>query len=157
MNRSTILKLVVALLAGAWTVASSAARADATRIDFSQVFSDGCSGEDVLITGTEELLTSVTTDSAGGTHIKLHISIHGTGLGLTSGKQYVYNRELDRQTESVPPGQAFELHVESRVRLIELGADPSNTEVITASGTITVLPDGTVIHSGISITLGCGP
>jgi hypothetical protein len=49
---------------------------------------EGCSGEDVHIFGTLDLIVQTTTDSRGGLHVVFHLTPHLTGVGLSTGLEY---------------------------------------------------------------------
>jgi hypothetical protein len=49
---------------------------------------EGCSGEDVHVFGTLDIIIQTTTDSRGGLHVVFHLTPHLTGVGLSTGLEY---------------------------------------------------------------------
>lgn len=52
---------------------------------------NGCTEEDVRVTGVITRVSRVQEDQGGGYHWLENYSYHGTGVGLSSGTEYVYN------------------------------------------------------------------
>lgn len=50
---------------------------------------DGCSGEDVHVFGDLDITVQTTTDSSGGLHTEVHLVPQLTGVGLSTGLEYI--------------------------------------------------------------------
>ena len=57
--------------------------------DFVIPASEGCTGEDVYVYGTIDVVVQTTTDAKGNTHLVTHYTPHLTAVGLTTGKRYL--------------------------------------------------------------------
>ena len=80
-------------------------------------------GEEIVLAGTARLMLTVSTDSAGGTHVQEILVTRGvTGVGVTTGGRY---RLLDLHRSSFNAsfgGFPAEYHLVSSLRLVAMGA-----------------------------------
>jgi hypothetical protein len=54
-----------------------------------------CAMESVTLQGTVDMRITDNIDAATGQHTHIHIVSKGTGVGLISGRRYIYNEESD--------------------------------------------------------------
>ena len=88
------------------------------------VLSHPCSGEDIALSGELHLVSSVTLDASGGTHVEFQANFQGvSGVGLATGDRYQLNGErlhTSFNTSGAPP---FEMTITSNAHLIGQGPD----------------------------------
>jgi hypothetical protein len=108
------------------------------RIRFQDDF-DGCSGERILIDGTQHIVGRVTQDATERLHFGFTRNTRGTGIGYTSGDQYVLTDTVARSSVEVVPGEVQVFTEQYHERLIRRG------EATTG--------DDTLIHFLTKITL----
>jgi hypothetical protein len=94
--------VVLALAAGLLTLASLATPTQAQsgttdRVEFSENFTDQCTGELFHIDGTILTVSHYTIDANGGQHIQYVENTKGTGESLTTGAEYAFSRETHGQ------------------------------------------------------------
>jgi hypothetical protein len=113
---------------------------------------EGCSGEDVHIFGTLDIIVQTTTDSRGGLHVSFHLTPHLTGEGLSTGLEYIpvgptqFVNFVDGTAPSVSAGVNI-------VNLISPGA--SGNLVLTETLHVTVNADGTVTVDFDNVRAAC--
>jgi hypothetical protein len=100
------------------------------RIPVSTTFFDECTGEDIQITGEMHVLGSITTTKDGRTRRHAQATLHGTGVGLTSGNQYVINDQLKIREVTDPAECGFKYQDVERIRLISKGSLPNQMAII---------------------------
>ena len=125
------LLMVVACLATA--AGPSPARAEVLlneRMPVTITFLEECSGEEILITGEAHLLGSITTTKDGRMRRHAHVNLNGTGVGLTSGNEYVVNDNFKIREVTDPAECGFKYEDVERIRLISKGAQPNQMVVI---------------------------
>jgi hypothetical protein len=92
--RFAFLCLAVSMVVALSAPSLSAASPNHTRDTFVENFDivvpaeEGCSGEDVHIFGTLDLMIQTTTDGKGKLHVVFHLTPHLTGVGLLTGLEY---------------------------------------------------------------------
>ena len=84
---------LLALVVGAGAVALPAGAATTTnRVPVSGIAFNSCAGELMFVQGTIMVVTGTTTDESGGIHFgPTHFTQHGTAIGLTTGREYVFH------------------------------------------------------------------
>ena len=100
------------------------------RIPVSTTYFDECTGEDIQITGEIHVLGSITTTKDGRMRRHAQATLHGTGLGLTSGNEYVINDSLKIREVTDPAECGFKYQDVERVRLISKGSLPNQMAII---------------------------
>ena len=89
---SLIGMLVFVLLSPRFLLAASPNHTKTTFVEpFDLVIpaADGCSGEDVHVFGDLDITVQTTTDSSGGLHTEVHLVPQLTGVGLSTGLEYI--------------------------------------------------------------------
>lgn len=113
---------------------------------------EGCSGEDVHIFGTLDIIVQTTTDSRGGLHAAFHLTPHLTGVGVSTGLEYIpvgptqFVALVDGTAPSVTAGVNI-------VNLISPGA--SDNLVITETLHVTVNANGTTTVDFDNVRAAC--
>ncbi len=119
---------------------------------------DDCTKEDVIYSGTIELVTNVWVDANGTTHIRTKTpNVNIRGVGVTSGNDYivqvgggdVYNGVENTTTEPRP----WEFSTVSRMALIGLGPVPNERVQILFHQTLN--PDGTTTAEVDQFVMKC--
>ena len=111
-SNGSFAKLTLSVLAIGLLSMVSAKRAQAdTIIDLSvpftvTVFND-CAMENVALQGTMNLRITDNIDAVTGDHTHIHSISKGTGVGLISGRKYVYNEESDIALDTPGPPQTL--------------------------------------------------
>jgi hypothetical protein len=100
------------------------------RIPVSTTFFDECTGEDIQITGEAHAMGSITTTKDGRMRRHAHVNLHGTGVGLTSGNEYVINDNFKIREVTDPADCAFTYQDVERIRLISKGSLPNQMVII---------------------------
>jgi len=114
-------------------LSSPAARAEVQlneRMPVSGTFFDECTGEEIQITGEAHLLGSITTTKDGRTRRHAHVNLTGTGVGLTSGNEYVINDNFKIREVTDPADCAFKYQDVERIRLISKGSLPNQLAIV---------------------------
>lgn len=127
---ASLLMVIVCLMT---TLSTPNARAEVLlneRMPVSVTFFDECTGEDVQITGEAHLMGSITTTKDGRMRRHAHVNLHGTGVGLTSGNEYVINDNFKIREVTDPADCAFKYEDVERIRLISKGSLPNQMAVI---------------------------
>ena len=116
------------------------------KIQFSDDF-DSCSGERVLINGTQHIVGRFTKDSDGKLHFGFTRNTKGTGIGQISGDTYILTDAVVRSSMEVVPGEPNVFTEQFQSLLIRQGEElPGDDAVIhfltktmiNASGDLTV-------------------
>jgi hypothetical protein len=67
---------------------------------------DACSGERVLVDGTQHIVGRFSKDAAGRLHFGFTRNTYGTGIGYTSGDQYILIDTVSRSSVELVTGVA---------------------------------------------------
>jgi hypothetical protein len=125
-----------------------------TCMPFFQIIPDMCTGEDIAITGEACMDVFVHFDASGGAHATAHETITGTGMGLTSGNQYVFHTEVNAEENANLGNNAqFEATMVSYATLISKGSMPNERATFTTHTTINA--NGTVTSIDTDVTDNC--
>lgn len=100
------------------------------RMPVSLTFFDECTGEQIQITGEVHLMGSITTTKDGRMRRHAHANLHGTGVGLTSGNEYVINDNFKIREITDPAECGSKYEDVERVRLISKGTLPNQMAVV---------------------------
>ncbi len=122
--------------------------------DFDIVVSaaEGCSGEDVRVFGTLDIIIQTTTDPRGGLHAVFHLTPHLTGVGLSTGLEY--NAVGPTQTVDFVDGTGPRVTVAvNAIRLISPGS--SDNLAITETIHVTVNANGTTTVEFDNVNAAC--
>ena len=95
------------------------------RQPFNTVFFDECTGEDIEVTAEDHVLILQKVAKDGTPYWEESINTHGVAVGLTSGREYVYNETI-RFNRPVEPGPecGFAIDFSTRLRLVSKGTHP---------------------------------
>ena len=131
VQRSAILALLVvlALYSLARPVKVLAALEYNQRIELNDDF-DSCTGETIRITGTQHIVGRITTDAAGRQHFGFTRSVHGTGVGLSSGARYVLTDAVTRASLEMPEGDPITYMEQYHTHLIRQGEAVADDDLI---------------------------
>ena len=121
-------------------------------VPLSGSITNACNAETVTYTGSAHLLVHSTTDSAGGQHADVHVNIHVTGTGATTGAAYVVN-ETDTAPSINLTNGAGEQTASTHFEVIGQGQAPNFR--IDGLEHITVNANGTVTVSFFNLTTSC--
>ena len=127
---------------------------DVFAVDFDIVVpaAEGCSGEDVHIFGTLDIIIQTTTDSRGGLHAVFHLTPHLTGVGLSTGLEY----NAVGPTQAVTFVDATGPRVVAAVNVINLiSPGSSDNLVITETIHVTVNAKGTTTVEFDNVKAAC--
>jgi len=115
---------------------------------------DPCSGEDVEVTGTEEVSATVTM-TATRAHLVGHARGHLDGIGLTSGASYVANVKADvtADIDIDPVTNTGETTIIASGLLIGQGSIPN--QVIESLVHVTINANGNVTATVSDVRMGC--
>ena len=113
---------------------------------------EGCSGEDVHVFGTLDIIIQTTTDSRGGLHVVFHLTPHLTGVGLSTGLEYnaVGPTQIVTFVDGTGPRVTAAVNV---IRLISPGS--SDNLVITETIHVTVNAKGTTTVEFDNVKAAC--
>jgi hypothetical protein len=98
---------------------SAAVVTNTGRQPFSAALFDQCTGEVVDLAGWGRTTITETVDGAGGTHLVVHTALSLTGVGRTTGAQYVANQRVTQVVQGPPPVNEV---LVARSRLISKGS-----------------------------------
>ena len=113
-------------------------------LTFSDDF-DSCSGERVLVTGTQHIVGRFTKDGAGRLHFGFTRNTRGTGVGQISGDKYILTDAVTRESLEFVSGAVATLTQQYNSRLIRQGEEWSNDDTIVHFlSKITISADGNV-------------
>jgi hypothetical protein len=129
LSRLSALSMAVALVS---LVAPPCASAEPFlyRYAFTAVFFDECTGEDIEVDGVfiSEFIQRVSHEEGNDIiYSRQTYTVHGTGVGLTSGRRYVYNEVLIYSAQSdfeSPASYVLRDEALVRTRFISQGAYP---------------------------------
>ena len=114
------------------------------RIRFQDDF-DACSGERILVDGTQHIVGRFSQDATGRLHFGFTRNTQGTGIGYTSGDHYVYIDTVARTSVEVVPGKPQVFTEQYHARLIRRGeTTPGDDTLVHFLTRITVNANGTV-------------
>ena len=99
------------------------------KIQFSDDF-DSCSGEHVLINGTQHIIGRFTRDTVGRLHFGFTRDTKGTGIGQISGDEYILTDAVARASLEVVPGEPQTFTEQYHSLLICKGEDASSDDTI---------------------------
>jgi hypothetical protein len=118
---------------------------------------DGCSGERILIDGTQHIVGRVSQDANGRLHFGFTRNTQGTGIGYTSGDQYAYIDTVARTSVEVVPGTVQVFTEQYHARLIRRGeATPGDDTLVHFLTKITLNANGNVTASVEIQDVTCG-
>ena len=100
------------------------------RMPVSITFFDECTNEEIQITGEVHVMGSITTTKDGRMRRHAHANLHGTGVGLISGNEYVINDNFKIREVTDPADCAFKYQDIERMRLISKGSQPNQMTII---------------------------
>jgi hypothetical protein len=119
--------LTFAVLAMIICAPSAFGQTTSNDISFSNVsVMDDCTQEMVLMNGTVHTATSFSSNPNGTTHFKFDFTEHATGIGQTSGVNYVINDNSHEEVNT--KGIAQEQFVGTKMKMISQGPSPNLTE-----------------------------
>ena len=114
--------------------------------------SESCSGEDVNVFGTLDIIIQTTTDSRGGLHVVFHLTPHLIGVGLSTGLDY--NPVGPSQFVFIVDGTGP--RVTAGVNIINLiSPGSSDNLVITETVHVTVNANGTTTVEFDNVNAAC--
>jgi hypothetical protein len=144
------LGLVVLAVAALTPVAPARAQASNTTCQqFSDVIINSCTSEAIFVQAETCTSFVLTQDQAGGFHLRIHQETHGTGVGITSGNEYVIN-EVANQELNTKSLQLEENVVEDSL-LISKGSLPNEIVKLTTHLTVNANGDVTVFRTSFEI------
>src|SRR3954452_23366014 len=102
----TRFSLMLAIIACAGAVASPATAATTTtRVPFSGLAFNSCTGELMLVEGTITVVSGLTMDASGGVHFgPIHFTQRGTAIGSTTDNRYIFQAVQTRMQNFGNPG-----------------------------------------------------
>ena len=113
---------------------------------------ESCSGEDVHVFGTLDIIIQTTTDPRGGLHVVFHLTPHLTGVGLSTGLEY----SAVGPTQSVTFVDGIGLRVAAAVNVITLiSPGSSDNLVITETVHVTVNANGATTVEFDNVKAAC--
>jgi hypothetical protein len=111
---------------------------------------DACNGGIITVTATFHDVFGVTSDGAGGFHLKFHENVQGQGSNSVTGVNYVAMEEIN---EEFNLAAGLEETVTDHFNLIAKGSTPN--EVLQFDFHITVTPNGDVSSFHDNFRLMC--
>jgi hypothetical protein len=125
-----------------------------TCVPFNDILFSGCTGEFISISGEMCLEASLRSDASGGTHATGRGTITGTGVGLTSGTQYILQTvTLIEENINLGNNLQDEATITADAVLISRGSMPN--EKVTTTAHATVNADGTMTVNFVTVTDNC--
>jgi hypothetical protein len=126
-GKRVTLTLTFVVLAMIMCAPSAFGQTTSNDISFSNVsVVDDCTGETVLMNGTVHTETSFSSNPNGTTHFKFDFTEKGTGVGQTSGVNYVINDSSHEEVNT--KGIAQEQFFGTKMKMISQGSLPNLTE-----------------------------
>jgi hypothetical protein len=122
-------------------------------VPVSDTLSNPCVPELVDISGDLHTLIHSTVDNAGGTSFDLHISFQGSGIGESSGVEYVSSSTFQDSTYVAAGGFPTEHTVDSQLKLISQG--PLDNFLMTARMHMTINANDNITADVLSVTGVC--
>jgi hypothetical protein len=142
------LLLGIALVATLALTAAVGSQAAATHLTtpFSILMTNPCTGDDVTLTGSLDVVVRATTSASGRSNFALHQVTDASGSGVPSGTQYAAH-EVDNFEENnvTSANGAFEVTETTNLHLTTKGSDPNlvvhltEHETVNANGEITAV------------------
>jgi hypothetical protein len=142
------LLLAVALIATLALTAAAGSQAAATHVTtpFSILMTNPCSGDDVTLNGSLDILLRATTSASGRSNFAVHQVIDASGTGTPSGTEYAAHQVDNFEENNVTSANgAFEVTETSNLHLTTTGSDPNfvvhltEHETVNANGEITAV------------------
>ena len=124
-----ILLALLALIGWGRPASVSAATEYNETIQFSDDF-DSCSGERVLINGSQHIMGRFTKDAAGKLHFSFTRHTQGKGIGQISGDDYILTDSVTRTSLEFVSGAVPVLVEQYNSRLLRLGENESSDDTI---------------------------
>jgi hypothetical protein len=126
------------------------------RIRFQDDF-DACSGERILVDGTQHIVGRVTEDATGRLHFGSTRNTYGTGIGYISGDHYVLTDTVSRSSVEVVTVGAQTYTERYHARLIRRGeATTGDDTLVQFLSKITLNANGDVTASVEIQSVTCG-
>lgn len=144
-----VLSLAIALVAQTATSAVSTSQT----ILVSATLPDPCTLENVAMTGTIQVNSSVWTDGSGATHVRISENFAVSGVGQTSSLSYTVNggsSQVEHITTDLAPQEITQL-----TRMNVNGSGPLPNETMRTLFHVTVAANGNVTSEISSNTLHC--
>lgn len=120
----------------------------ATEYNYKVYFSDdldSCSGERVLVDGTEHVVGRFTEDGLGRLHFGFTRNTQGTGIGQVSRSNYILTDTVTRASLEFVSGEGGTFTQQYNSRLIRQGEELSNDDtIIHFLSKIAIAADGNV-------------
>ena len=122
------LVLVSTLAAFAIALCAPGALAQTTTTDtqFSDVRTNDCTGETIVVTGMLHSVMGFSMKPNGMTHTKFDFTTHATGVGQVTGLNYVINDSSHQEVNT--RGIAQEHSFGTKMKMISQGSAPNLTE-----------------------------
>ena len=117
-------------------------------VDFSTL--DQCNGERVDFSTRRRVVNTVTFDGSGGGHFGSHRAWEGTGVGRTTGNEYILNWPLQLQQSFAALPFTFTRRIANN--LVTKGSDDNRIFSVTAHFTII---DGETISEVREVAMNC--
>jgi hypothetical protein len=124
-----VLLVILALIGWGSPASVSAATEYNETIQFSDDF-DSCSGERVLINGSQHIMGRFTKDAAGRLHFSFTRHTQGKGIGQISGDDYILTDSVTRTSLESVSGEVPVLTEQYNSRLLRLGEKGSSDDTI---------------------------
>lgn len=145
--RSLVVLLALTFFCWARPTSVSAAVEYNEKIQFSDDF-DSCSGERVLINGTQHIIGRFTRDAVGRLHFGFTRDTKGTGIGQLSGDKYILTDAVARASLEVAMGEVKTFTEQYHSVLIRQGEESSSDDtVVHFLSKITINANGDVTTS----------
>jgi len=131
--------LLFGLVLSAITIPVAHAATTTTKIEFTQVITNPCNGESVVITGTRNVVSG---DTGNGFHVQ--VQIKGSGIGALTGAKY---EAPSTSTTVVNSPGAFEATSVLQFKFVAQGKVPNFTHFENMHITVNANGDVTAMHS----------
>jgi hypothetical protein len=145
--------MVIALAVLATSMPARAQNPGKQYFTFSGTLFDSCTGEHIAYTVTERLDIYIHSDATGGFHGTIHQVFKGTGVGLTSGTNYVISEVIVEEENASATNLGFEFNSSDNFSLNSQGSMPNERAIVTQH--ITVNANGNVTVDRFNITDDC--
>lgn len=127
LNKKNALLILICVAVVAACVLGAQGQTTTNEMQFSSVpITNDCNGETILMTGTTHTVSSFTTNPNGSTHFKFDFTTHATGVGQTTGWNYVINDSSHQEVNT--KGIAQEQSFGTKMKLISQGPAPNLNE-----------------------------
>jgi hypothetical protein len=157
-NRTTRKTYLVLLLGLLFLTGDKTAQAQASsdhfsvREPFTELFSDPCIGEEVLIQG-EVFVHGQSVGHDGQFSVTLHRNIHGDAIGLTTGIEYNYKQIDNFHERFTEPDGTFSFTDVANLSLLSPGSAPNL--VITIIQHLTMNANGEITSEVLVVNPRC--